>query len=76
MKLSLALIVVAAAVLATPVLAGPTPKRPVCQVLKVPSRDAKRPEPCRKQPIPPVIDPTPLFLASTAGSRSNLSDLS
>ncbi len=76
MKRSLALIAAAAAVLATPVLAGPTPKRPVCQVLKVPSRDAKRPEPCRKQPIPPVIDPTPVFLASTAASRLIVSNLS
>ncbi len=38
-------------------------------------RDAKRPEPCRKPAIPPVIDPTPLFLASTAASPAVRSDL-
>ena len=76
MKRSLALIAAAAAVLATPVLAGPVPKRPVCQVLKVPSRDAKRNEQCRKQAIPPVVDPTPVFLASSEAPVTAVSDLS
>ena len=65
-----------AALLATPVFAGPAPKRSTCPVAKAPTRDAKRAEPCRKPAIPPVIDPTPMFLASTAGSRVALSDLS
>ena len=67
---------VSAALLATPVLAGPAPKRSVCQQPKAPARDAKRPEPCRKPAIPPVIDQTPMFLASTAASPAALSDLS
>ena len=76
MKLSPALALVSAALLATPVLAGPAPKRSACQQPKVPARDAKRPEPCRKPAIPPVIDQTPMFLASTTAAHVTLSDLS
>jgi len=66
----------ASALIAAPVLAGPAPKRSTCQVAKAPARDAKRSEPCRKPIIPPVIDQTPMFLASTAASPAALSDLS
>jgi hypothetical protein len=77
MKQLFSLGLVSAALLATPVIAGPpTAKRPLCQLPKVPARDSKRAEPCRKPAIPPVIDPTPLFLASTAASPVALSDLS
>ncbi len=65
MKRTLALAFAAAAVLATPVLAGPPSKRPQCQFPKAQSRDAKRSDYCRRQAIPPVVDPTPLFLVST-----------
>ncbi len=68
---------VALALVATPVLAGPTQsKRPICQVQKAPIRDAKRVEPCRRLTIPPVIDPTPMFLASTAGGRLTFPEIS
>lgn len=58
--------VVAASLLATPLLAGPPAKRPYCQVIKTPPREIKRIEPCRRPPIPPIVDPTPMFLVSTA----------
>lgn len=49
-----------------PVLAGQaTTKRQACQVAKAEKqRNVQRPEPCRRAPpVPPVIDPTPTFLA-------------
>ena len=63
----LAMIAVAG-LLPAPALAGPpTKKQPPCQVTKTQARDAKKAEPCRKTaPIPWVVDPTPLFLASTS----------
>ena len=68
---------VMASLLPTALLAGPpTTKRPQCQLPKAPARDARRVEPCRKPAIPPVIDQTPMFLASTAASPTVLSDLS
>ena len=76
MKHALALAIAAAALVATPVLAGPLVKRPLCQMTKAQPRDAKRNEQCRKQAIPPVIDPTPMFLASSEASVSAPSDLS
>ncbi len=76
MKHALTLGLVSAALLATPVFAGPSPKRPLCQLNKAVAREAKRPEPCRKPSIPPVIDQMPVFLASTAASPAALSDLS
>jgi len=76
MKLSPAMALVSAALLAAPAIAGPAAKRLACQQPKAPARDAKRPEPCRKPAIPPVIDQTPMFLASTAASPAALSDLS
>ncbi len=76
MNRSLALLI-ASFLIATPVLAGsPVVKRPLCQLPKPAQRDVKRVETCRKPPIPPVIDPTPMFLASTAGSQPTASDLS
>ena len=67
----------ASALLTPPVFAAPpTVKRPLCQMPKAQTRDAKRAEPCRKPAIPPLIDPTPLFLASTSASPAVLSDLS
>ena len=66
----------ASALIAAPVIASPAPKRSTCQIAKAPARDAKRSEPCRKPVIPPVIDQTPMFLASTAASPVALSDLS
>jgi hypothetical protein len=69
------LVVVAASLLAAPLLAGPPAKRPTCQVAKTPSRDVKRVEPCRRAPIPPVIDPTPMYLVSTTGAQARVSDL-
>ena len=66
-----------AALLPAPALAGPPVKKPLCQVNKAPTRDAKKVEPCRRTaPIPWVIDPTPLFLASTSPSSATVSDLS
>ncbi len=65
MKRTFALAFAAAAVVAVPVLASPPAKRPPCQIPKAQSRDGKRVEPCRRQAIPPVIDPTPIFLVST-----------
>ena len=64
--------------LAAPLSASPAPKRFACQVTKAPAREAKRIEQCRKPAIPPLLDPTPLFLASAvaAPSRAPLSDLS
>jgi hypothetical protein len=77
MRLSFALSLLSAALLATPVIAGaPATKRSLCQLPKAAARDARRPDPCRKPAIPPVIDPTPMFLASTAASPALLSDLS
>ncbi|MDQ3075282.1 MAG: hypothetical protein M3Q88_06715 [Pseudomonadota bacterium] len=77
MKRLSALAVVAAALITTPLLAGqPAAKRPMCQPLKPPLRDAKRLELCRKALIPPVVDPTPMFLVSTTGPQAALSDLS
>jgi len=67
--------IVASALVATPMLAAPPVKRPLCQVPKAQPRDAKRTEPCRSQGIPPVIDPTPMFLASGDPSPA-LTDLS
>ena len=75
-KHSIAMIAVAA-LLPAPALAGPPAKKPACQAGKVQPRDAKRPETCRKAPpIPWVIDPTPLFLASAGSSGAFVSDLS
>ena len=62
-----------AALVPAPLLASPPAKRTVCQAQKAPARDAKRAEPCRRPAIPPVIDPTPVFLASVAAVA--LSDL-
>jgi hypothetical protein len=68
---------VMASLLPVPLLAGPpATKRPQCQLPKAPARDGRRTEPCRKPVIPPVIDQTPLFLASTAPGQVVLSDLS
>jgi len=68
---------VMASLLPTALLAGPpATKRPQCQSPKAPARDAKRVEPCRKPAIPPVIDQTPMFLASTMAAHVTLSDLS
>lgn len=77
MNRALALLLVSA-LAATPVFAGPpVAKRPLCQAPKAPQRDAKRLESCRKsQAIPPVIDPTPWFVASTNASSSAPSYLS
>lgn len=69
------LIALTSSLLAAPLLAGPPVKRPYCQVTKAPARDLKRLEPCRKPPIPPVIDPTPVYLISTAGLQVSTSDL-
>ncbi len=76
MKGVFTLALVSAALLATPLFAGPAPKRPLCHLPKAPALDVKRPEPCRKPATPPVIDQSPFFLASTASSPAALSDLS
>ena len=76
MKRSHILLVATASLVATPLLAGPLVKRPLCQITKAQPRDAKRLELCRKQNIPPVIDPTPMFLASSEAPASALADLS
>ena len=69
--------VVTASLLATPLWAGPPAKRPTCLAAKAPSRETKRIEPCRRPPIPPVVDPTPMFLASTGSpARVAASDIS
>ena len=71
--------IVAAALLPAPALAGPVAKKqqPTCHTSKAPTRDSKKVEPCRRNaPIPWVIDPTPLFLASTASTSATVSDLS
>ena len=65
---------VASSLVATPLLAGPPAKRPSCQLSKSPSRDVRR-EPCRKAPIPPLFDRTPMFLISTDGRPAAPSDL-
>ena len=65
---------VSASILATPLLAGPPAKRQYCQAPKAPARDIRR-EPCRKPPIPPVIDRTPMFLISTGGRVATATDL-
>jgi hypothetical protein len=72
----LALILVAALVPA-PLLAGqPSAKRQGCQIAKnQPQRNVQRAEPCRRAPpVPPVIDPTPTFLAQATvpGGYSSL----
>ena len=72
MKRLSVLVVASASLLASPLFAGPPAKRPYCQALKSPPRDAKRVEPCRRPPIPPVIDPTPMFLASTMAQARSL----
>lgn len=66
------------AFLPAPLLAAePVKKASTCQVNKAPAREAKRAEPCRRTPaIPPVIDPTPLFLASTGDARLVIADIS
>lgn len=66
-----------AALLPAAALAGPPAKKPTCQTGKTPTRDAKKVEPCRKNaPIPWLVDPTPLFLASTGSSSATVSPLS
>ena len=65
---------VATSLVATPLLAGPPAKRPYCQVPKSPARDARR-ETCRKAPVPPLFDRTPMFLISTEARPAVLSDL-
>ena len=72
----LAMILVASLVPA-PLLAGQSAtKRPTCQVTKNPAAaDVQRAEPCRRAPpVPPVIDPTPMFLAQATvpGGYSSL----
>lgn len=58
-------IIALAALISAPTLAGPPAKKPSCQPVKNQPRDAKRPDPCLKSaPIPWLVDPTPLFLAS------------
>ena len=58
-------LIAVAALVPVPAFAGSTPKKPICQVNKAPPRDSKKVEPCRRTaPIPWVVDPTPLFLAS------------
>ena len=76
MKATFALAAAATALLTTPVFAGPPAKRSPCQVGKAAPRDVKRSEPCRRQVVPPILDPTPMFLASTAASAALVSDLS
>ena len=67
-------LVALAAILPAPALAGPpVKKQPPCQVNKAPEREAKKAEPCRKTaPIPWVVDPTPLFLASATTEATPL----
>lgn len=65
-----------ASLVAAPLLASPPLKRPTCQAVKAAAKDVKRVELCRKAPIPPVVDPTPMFLVSTSGQQPVLSDLS
>jgi len=70
-------LIAVAAILPAPALAGPPVKKPTCQTTKTPTRDVKKVEPCRKTaPIPWLVDPTPLFLASTNPSSATVSDLS
>jgi hypothetical protein len=76
MKRTFALAVPVAALIAAPLLAAPPAKQPVCQTPKVQSRDSKRVELCRRQAIPPIIDPTPIFLASTNSPPLASPDLS
>ena len=76
MKHAFALAVAAASLVATPLFAGPPAKRPSCQVTKAPTRDTKRTVPCRKQGIPPFLDPTPMFLVATNAAPAAHSDLS
>ena len=68
--------VAAASLVATPLVAGPPAKRPSCQVTKAPARDVKRSVPCRRQSIPPFLDPTPMFLVATRAAPVVVSDLS
>jgi hypothetical protein len=73
----LSALLLASALLAAPVIAAqPVAKRPMCQAAKAPPRDARRSDPCRKPAVPPVVDQTPMFLASTAASPALVSDLS
>ena len=74
MKRISVLALVAGSLLATPLLAGPPAKRPSCQVPKSPARDVRR-EQCRKAPVPPLFDRTPMFLISTEGRQVSPSDL-
>ena len=76
MKRTLALAFAAVALIATPVVGASQAKRPSCQITKAQPRDARRNEQCRKQAIPPVVDPTPMFLVSTDAPTTALSDLS
>jgi hypothetical protein len=66
-----------ASLVPAPLLAGqPSTKRSTCQVAKnQQQRNVQRAEPCRRAPpVPPVIDPTPTFLAQTnmPGAYSSL----
>jgi hypothetical protein len=65
---------VATSLVAAPSFAGPPAKRPSCQLPKSPARDVRR-ELCRKAPIPPLFDRTPMFLISTDGRPAAPSDL-
>ena len=73
MRISI-LALVTVSLVATPLLAGPPAKRPTCQALKSPSRDVRR-EPCRRAPVPPLFDRTPMFLISTEARPLAPSDL-
>jgi hypothetical protein len=71
------LLTLAFAIIAAPVVAGPPlAKRPLCQAPRTPARDVRRVESCRKPPVPPVVDPTPMFLASTAPATAPTWDFS
>jgi hypothetical protein len=76
MKRTFALAFAVATVVAAPLLAAPPAKQPQCQTPKAQSRDGKRIELCRRQGIPPIIDPTPIFLASTNSPPLASPDLS
>lgn len=76
MKHALVLALAAASLVATSALAGPPAKRPACPVVKAPARDAKRQIPCRRQTIPPILDPTPMYLIATQAAPAAVSDLS
>lgn len=67
-----------ASLVPAPLLAGqPSTKRSTCQIAKnqQQQRNVQRAEPCRRvPPVPPVIDPTPTFLAqaNVPGGYSSL----